>query len=233
LIRDRLRTLFEPADPLRRESAALAAGAKAAPGGAAAVNAQPQVRHSRGLDQFFQALSGREGLSILDLGEVNQSNVGYITSLGHRLYSEDFLHTLDSVFGGGDPDATQANPAKAREFLDQSLQFPSHHFDAALVWDTFQYLAKPLLTPVMERLLESMQPQGVILALFHAEAREAAVPAFAFRIVDSNTLQLAPKGSRRLAQCFNNRSIERLFEPCQSLKFFLTRESLREVIVKR
>jgi hypothetical protein len=231
LIRDRLRAWFEPAEFARREPGATRlTGATNTSHG---VNSQPQVRHSNGLDQFFQSVGGREGLSILDLGEVNQANVGYITSLGHRLYSEDFLHTLDSVFGGGDPHVTQASPAKAREFLDQSLQFPPRHFDAALVWDTFEYLGKPLLAPVMERLLDSMQPQGVIFALFHAEVRDDAVPAFAFRILDSGTMQLAPKGSRRLAQSFNNRAIERLFEPCHSVKFFLTRESLREVIVRR
>jgi hypothetical protein len=38
---------------------------------------------------------------------------------------------------------------------------------------------------------------------------------------------------RRPAQLFNNRAIEKLFREAQSLKFFLTRDHLREVIVRR
>jgi hypothetical protein len=39
-------------------------------------------------------------------------------------------------------------------------------------------------------------------------------------------------GLRRPAQLFNNRGLERLFGRFDSVKFFLTRERLREVIVK-
>jgi hypothetical protein len=45
-------------------------------------------------------------------------------------------------------------------------------------------------------------------------------------------LQVAQRGARRPAQLFNNRSLEKLFTRYDSVKFFLTRERLREVIVK-
>jgi hypothetical protein len=38
---------------------------------------------------------------------------------------------------------------------------------------------------------------------------------------------------RTLPNTFNNRSLERLFEEFDSIKFFLTRDSIREVIVSR
>jgi hypothetical protein len=44
---------------------------------------------------------------------------------------------------------------------------------------------------------------------------------------------LTSRGTRAPAQFFNNRALEKLFSRFQSLKFFLTRDSLREVIVKR
>jgi hypothetical protein len=44
---------------------------------------------------------------------------------------------------------------------------------------------------------------------------------------------LVDRGRRRPAQFFNNRSLERLFQDFQSVKFFLTRNHLREVIVRR
>ena len=52
-------------------------------------------------------------------------------------------------------------------------------------------------------------------------------------IVDNKTLQLTERGIRPAGQVFNNRNLERLFGDFDSVKFFLTRESLREVIVRR
>src|SRR5262249_33153085 len=61
-------------------------------------------RHSNGLDQFFSYIKGESGLSILDLAGANQANVSFITNLGHRIYSEDFLRGLRvSANGDGQP----------------------------------------------------------------------------------------------------------------------------------
>jgi hypothetical protein len=43
---------------------------------------------------------------------------------------------------------------------------------------------------------------------------------------------LTQSGSRPAVQLFNNRGLERLFADFQSVKFFLTRERLREVLVR-
>jgi hypothetical protein len=47
-----------------------------------------------------------------------------------------------------------------------------------------------------------------------------------------NALEVTQHGVRRPAQLFNNRSLEKLFGRFESVKFFLTRERLREVIIK-
>jgi hypothetical protein len=44
---------------------------------------------------------------------------------------------------------------------------------------------------------------------------------------------MVSRAQRRPAQVFNNRSLEKLFQDFQSVKFFLTRDRLREVIVRR
>jgi len=44
---------------------------------------------------------------------------------------------------------------------------------------------------------------------------------------------LVQRGTRVAAQAFNNRGLEKLFARFESVKFFLTREALREVIVRR
>jgi hypothetical protein len=71
-----------------------------------------------------------------------------------------------------------------------------------------------------------------MLAFFHSDDKVESAPFYTFRIQDMNTLQVAHSSTRKPAQLFNNRSLERLFGQAESVKFFLTRDRLREVIVK-
>jgi hypothetical protein len=190
-------------------------------------------RHSNGLEQFFGYIQGEPGLTLLDLSGASQANVGFITSLGHRLYSEDLLQTLDAAFGDGDFYSNQALPERIERFLEQTLNFPEDHFDGALVWDVLEYLSPPLLKAVAGRLHRIIKPRSYLLAIFHADGRAEQVASYAYRISDARTLLLAPRGARQPAQLFNNRAVEKLFQSFESVKFFLTRDHLREVIVKR
>src|SRR5512138_3693860 len=70
------------------------------------------TRSSRGLEEFFGYIRDQSGLTILDLGGATQQNVSFITNLGHRLYSEDFLQILNETFGGPDGEAEQSNPGQ-------------------------------------------------------------------------------------------------------------------------
>ena len=78
-----------------------------------------------------------------------------------------------------------------------------------------------------------MQHGALMLSFFHTDEKATTAPMLSFRIQDSKTLTLASRGVRKPAQFFNNRALERLFEEYKSTKFFLTRDNLREVIVKR
>ncbi|HLH18965.1 MAG TPA: class I SAM-dependent methyltransferase [Bryobacteraceae bacterium] len=188
------------------------------------------TRPSRGLEEFFTYIRGQSGLTILDLGGATQQNVSFITNLGHRLYSEDFLSILHETFG--DDTEQQSNPGQIEYFLRQALDYPEGHFDGVLVWDVLEYLSPALLTAVIERLYKIVRPKSYLLAFFHSDDKQESVPYYTFRIQEVNALQVAQSGSRRPAQLFNNRSLEKLFTRYESVKFFLTRERLREVIVK-
>jgi hypothetical protein len=193
-----------------------------------------QTRASNGLDQFFSSIQDEENLSILDFAGASQANIGFITALGHRLYSNDILRTLEEAFGGnGDFLANQADPQKAAFFLRECLDFPGQHFDGALVWDTLQFLAPPLLHETVERLFDVLRPGSSLLAFFHAEEKAITVPLYSYRILGPKSMSLTPRGEHKPTQYFNNRSLEKLFQKFQSVKFFLTRDHLREVIVRR
>lgn len=189
------------------------------------------TRTSRGLEEFFGNIRGQSGLHILDLGGATQQNVSFITNLGHRLCTEDFLRILTDVFGSEDT-VDQSNPGRIEFFLRQALDYPDDQFDGVLAWDVLEYLEPTLLNAVVDRLRKIVRARSYMLAVFHSDDKLQAAPFYTFRIQEMNTLQVTQRGMRRPAQLFNNRSLERLFGQFESVKFFLTRERLREVIVK-
>jgi hypothetical protein len=190
-----------------------------------------QVRQSRGLEQFFSYFRDQAGLSLLDLGGISQENVSFITNLGHRIYSEDFLRTLYDTFG--DDVNNQLNPGQIEHFLNTNLMHHDEQFDGVLVWDALEHMSPPLLTATVERLYRIVRPKSYLLAFFHADEKAQAVPYYGFRILDCNQMTVSQRGVRQPAQLFNNRGLEKLFHKFESVKFFLTREHLREVIIKR
>jgi hypothetical protein len=192
-----------------------------------------ETRHSHGLDQFCATLEDRPGLSILDLAGASQATVSFLTNYGHRLYSDDFVHQLDQCFADGDFYENQTNPLIVGKFLESAFAFPEETFDGTLVWDTLQFLNAPLLQTIVQRLHRVLRPGACMLAFFHAEERVDTIPTYSYRIADHRTITLVPRGRRRPAQFFNNRSLEKLFQDFDSVKFFLTRDHLREVIIRR
>jgi len=187
------------------------------------------TRQSRGLEEFFSQIRDQSGLTILDLGGASQKNINFITELGHRLYSEDFLAILRETFAD---ESEQSNPGRIEYFLKQTLDYPDGELDGVLVWDVLEYLSPPLLSAVIERLHRAVKPQSYMLAFFHSDDKQEGVPYYTFRIAEVNALEISQQGLRKPAQLFNNRSLEKLFGRFNSVKFFLTRERLREVIIK-
>jgi 2-polyprenyl-3-methyl-5-hydroxy-6-metoxy-1,4-benzoquinol methylase len=189
------------------------------------------ARPSRGLEEFFNYIRGQSGLRILDLGGATQQNVTFITNLGHRLYSEDFLRILHEVFGAEDT-VDQSNPGRIEYFLHQALDYGEEQFDGVLVWDVLEYLNPTLLAAVVDKLHTIVRPKSYLLSFFHSDDKLDIVPRYTFRIQDVNQLQVTQQGVRRPARLYNNRSLEKLFGRFESVKFFLTRDRLREVIAK-
>lgn len=190
-----------------------------------------QTRQSRGLEQFFFNVRDIVGLSILDCAGANQDNIDFLINLGHKVYSQDLVRNLDDAFGR-DP-AEQTNPSRIEYFLKQNFEYPAEALDGVLLWDSLQFMSPALLNATVERLYDVMRPKSYLLAFFTATERATQVPSHAFRIADNKTIVLAERDVRAAGQVFNNRNLEKLFGKFESVKFFLTRESLREVIVRR
>jgi SAM-dependent methyltransferase len=189
-------------------------------------------RHSSGFEQFSAMLQRSENLSILDMSGASQANISFITSFGHRMSTDDILATMEQCFAD-DFLENQKVASIAQRFMDQTLTFPDESFDGALVWDTLQFLVSPLLDQVVTQLLRVMRPGGLMLVFFRADERTPRIPMYNYRIQDSRTLSVSPRGGYQNVQFFHNRVLEKLFQNAGSVKFFLTRDHLRELIVRR
>jgi hypothetical protein len=191
----------------------------------------PTLRSSRGLEQFFFSIRDVVGLSVLDCAGANQDNINYLIDLGHKVYSQDLVWNIEEAFGLDM--ANQTNPGLIESFLKQNFEYPVATLDGVLLWDALQFMSSPLLSATVDRLYDVMRPGAYLLAFFTAVERAAEVPSYAFRIVDNKTISVVDRGLRPTGQVFNNRTLEKLFGKFDSVKFFLTRENLREVIVRR
>lgn len=190
-----------------------------------------QRRKSNGLNHFLKILPGDAGMHVLDLGGVSETNVTFLSELGCKVYLDNLLANFDRAKPG--LENRRFTPDAAAAFVEDNLRYRAEQFDAILVWDVLEFLDRELLTAIVPRLFDILKPGGGMLAFFHTQTRGEGVELYRYQIEGADTLLLRSLQNRPLPATFNNRSIERLFSEFDSLKFFLTRDHLREVIVIR
>jgi SAM-dependent methyltransferase len=207
-------------------------------------SAQKLTRRSSGFGELVRLWESESPLCVLDLGSTSPTNIRFFTERGHKIYSEDLLvaSTEPSL-------ATKDEQGNlildSRQFLADNLVYPASHFDVVLCWNLPDYLDESLVRPVMGRLWSVLKPGGMLLAFFHTKDAGPDSPCYRFHIVGKDTLEMQRielrrddrKGSGndafRLQRVFNNRHIETLFRDFASIKFFLARDNVREVLVVR
>jgi hypothetical protein len=199
---------------------------------AAARVTAPVLRRSNGLREFWNGIEGVEREGILDLGSASQSNLSFITSRGYKLYAED-------LFGAAlrpppPPNANgNAQGSEEERFFRENLNYSQGQFTGILGWDVFDFLPEPLVKPFVDNLYYFLKPGGYLLAFFHTESPGEEVPLCQYRISAEDSLEVTAKTTGKLRRNFNNRGIENLFRQFSSLKFYLSRDRLREVIIVR
>ena len=193
---------------------------------------EPQLRHSSGLREFCRELKGQRGLRVLDVGAACQANISFFTELGHKIYTEDIHPALASnaYRVRGENRRWRFDP---QAFLAKNLNYQMLLFDAVLCWDLLDRVEESAVRPLVDRLHWVLKPGGVLLSFFHTGEPGATVPSYRYRIQGSEALELLPRGQILLHRPLSNRNIENLFQAFHSIKFFLARNNLREVLVIR
>ena len=190
------------------------------------------IRRSTGFNEFIKAISREQGLKILDLGSTSPANITFMTGLGHRFHQGDILrHANDKslVIGNGEEGPTY----DVDRFLRENLDFPREDFDAVMFWDVADFLPEPLVKPLIERIHYAMKPTGIMLAFFHTKDAGPDAPFYRYNILAKDTLELQPVRGHRLLRVYQNRQVETLFRDYASVKFFLGRDNIREMLVIR
>lgn len=189
-------------------------------------------RRSTGFNEFIKYISKQESLRILDLGATSAANITFMTGLGHNFHQEDLLrlsaekHLLVSDGNGGTTFDTD-------RFLHDNLNFEREEFDAVMFWDLADYLPEPLIKPLIERVHVGMKPGSILLGFFHTKDAGPQEPFYRYHIASKEAVDMQPGEACKLQRVFANRHIENLFRDFASIKFFLGRDNLRDVLVIR
>jgi len=208
-------------------------------------------RRSSGLGELARYWSSQENLCILDLGATSPANIRYFTERSHKMYSEDLL-TASTEPGLVTKDEQGNIVLDSRQFLEDNLVYPAAQFDVVLCWNLPDYMDESLVKPVVGRLWSVLKPGGMLLAFFHTRDAGPDAPCYRYHIMGPDVLDMQPivpqrevrRGPTgaihravatgfRLQRVFNNRHIENLFRDFASIKFFLARDNVREVLVVR
>ncbi|MGB9073009.1 MAG: SAM-dependent methyltransferase [Terriglobales bacterium] len=207
------------------------------------VASQKLSRRSSGMAEVSRLLNSEEGLCVLDLGSTSANNIRFLTERGHKNYSEDVLRaSLDPALRVKDEAGNWVLDSK--KFLDENLVYGNERFDVVLCWNLPDYMEESLVKPTVDRLWSAMKPGGALLAFFHTRDAGPDAPCYRFHITGTDTLDMqeirlpaagrsGEKHGLRLQRVFNNRHIENLFRDFSSIKFFLARDNIREVLVVR
>jgi hypothetical protein len=122
----------------------------------------------------------------------------------------------------------------ARSFWKKTFRIPT----LTLIWFSAG-------KPVVARLWSVMKPGGMLLAFFHTREAGPDAPYYRYHLTGTDTLEMHALNAKRdnkkghptktfaLQRVFNNRHIENLFRDFGSIKFFLSRDNIREVLVVR
>jgi SAM-dependent methyltransferase len=204
---------------------------------------QQMSRRSSGLGELARMLESQDPLCVLDLGATSANNIRFFTGRSHRIYSEDLLlASVDPSLRIKDEEGKLVIDTK--RFLEENLAYSAAHFDVVFAWNLPDYMDEELVKPVIDRLWSTLKPGGMLLAFFHTRDAGPDAPCYRFHITGKDSLDMQeiklPPQSRghsssgfRLQRVFNNRHIENLFRDFASIKFFLARDNVREVLVVR
>jgi SAM-dependent methyltransferase len=190
-------------------------------------------RNSSGWRDILAYLKETESLRVLDFGATSSHNINYLTGMGHSVYMANVVQEAarpewrKPLEEGGAPEFDVAG------FVEANLNFSGRDFDVVLVWDTADYLPPELVPALFARLHEVLRPHGRLLAFFQGSAPSPQTPFARYQLTDSEQLLLLASGTFPFQRMYQTRQIEKFLVGYASVRFFLGKDNIREVIAIR
>jgi SAM-dependent methyltransferase len=181
-------------------------------------------------------LQSQDALRVLDFGPTSAGNINFLTMLGHSVYMANLVEDASKPeyqFIQTEGDDVGKVGYRVDDFLAGNLDFAGRCFDVVLLWDTLDYLPAALLAPVVGRLSEVTVPGAQLLAFFHSKKENDDTTFSRCHLTGTDQIERQRIGSHPILHAFTNRQIEGIFKQFSTYKFFLAKDSLREVIVTR
>ena len=190
-------------------------------------------RYSGGWSTLRKRLQAEPGLRLLDIGFTSSTNVNYLTGMGHSLYMADLVHDACATGWQIGKDEDDRPILNVDGFLDSTLNFGGRMFDVVLLWTALDYIPEPFVIPVVQRLHDSMNGGGSVLAFFHTRMQGEETAHFRFHVTDRDEVEMQQAEQFPIKRVFTNRSIEKLFAGWSGHRQFLAKDSVSEVIMTR
>jgi len=192
--------------------------------------AKAPVHSTKVLAKFIAGLNGRTSPVLLDLGSVTGSNVTFFGErLGCKIIVEDLSKDIDRAV------KEKTIPELPAHFTRRFSQ-ETASVDGVLCWDLFDYLDKHAAAALATQIVRILKPEGVVLAFFNTLEPKDPSPAVYTKhvVVDQAPLQYRPYPAARGKQrTFQNREIQRMFEPLRIIEQFLLKSQQREMLFRK
>lgn len=192
--------------------------------------AKAPVHSTKVLAKFIASLNGRSSPVLLDLGSVTGSNVTFFgEKLGCKIIVEDLSKDIDRA-------VKEKTLPELPGYLAKRFSQADGSVDGVLCWDVFDYLDKHAAAALAQQIARVLKPEGVVLAFFNTLEPKEPNPAVYTKhvVVDAAHLQYrlypAARGKQRP---FQNRDIQRMFEPLRITEQFLLKSQQREVLFRK
>ena len=205
--------------------------------GTTAHSAGRPPRHSRGWIEIRTYLQQTESLRVLDFGATSPANINYLTTLGHSVYMSNIVQ--DATRPEWLKPAQLFDPKDATpefdvdRFIAANLDFSGRDFDVILLWDTASFLPPEMIPALFIRLRKVLRPDGKLLAFFHGRLSGPETAFCRFQLGDRDDLLALDSGNFAVRQVYQTRQVEKFLEGYSSVRFFLGKDNVREVIAVR
>ncbi len=194
-------------------------------------------RHSSGWKELLKHLQTNESLRVLDIGPTSSTNINFITGLGHSIYMANLVEDASKPEWMSTAVPGETPVFDVDRFLATNLNFSGRTFDVVIFWDTLDYLPESLVSPLLSRLKQAMQPGGLLLAFFHSKSSTTSAPVdtsfYRYHLTANDSVDMKRAGNYPVRNIYNNRQVEKLLQEFGSFRFFLAKDNLREVIAVR